>query len=124
MLPVPGGEPVLYRFAHGTLETQLHTLYREGQIAVLSHKVFEVLCYLIAHREGVGCKQQLCGDVWQGLASSEATLESCIRAVRASVGDSGQAPQIIQPRRGYGYRFMAAVDTLPEASPEAPVPTA
>src|SRR5262245_28987245 len=124
MLSVPRGEPVLYRFAHWTLDTQLHTLCREGQIAVLSPKVFEVLCYLIAHRERVVSKQELCSNVWQGLAISDATLESCIRAVRASVGDSGQAQQIIQTQRGYGYRFMAAVDTLSEASPEALTPTA
>lgn len=119
LLPVPRGEPVLYRFAHCTLNTQLHTLCRAGQSAVLSPKVFEVLCYLMTQRERVVSKQELCDHVWQGLAISDATLESCIRAVRMSVGDSGQAQQIIQTQRGYGYRFVAAVDTLPDASPSA-----
>src|SRR5262245_28741500 len=111
-----------YRFAHCTLDTQLHTLSRAEQCIVLSPKVLEVLCYLIAQRDRVVSKQELCKHVWQGLAISDATLESCIRAVRASVGDSGQAQQIIQTQRGHGYRFMAAVDMLPDASPEAVAP--
>lgn len=108
---------MLYRFAHCTLNTQLHTLCRAGRSAVLSPKVFEVLCYLMTHRERVVSKQELCDNVWQGLAISDATLESCIRAVRTSVGDSGQAQQIIQTQRGYGYRFVAAVEMLSDASP-------
>lgn len=105
---------MLYRFAHCTLDTQLHTLCRAGQSAVLSPKVFEVLCYLIGHREQVVSKQELCDNVWQGLAISDATLESCIRTVRVSVGDSGQAQRIIQTQRGYGYLFIATVEMLAE----------
>lgn len=115
LLSAPRGEPVIYRFAHCILDTQLHTLCRADQSALLSPKVFEVLCYFIAHRDQVVSKQELCEQVWQGLAISDATLESCVRAVRASVGDSGQAQQIIQTQRGYGYRFVADVETLPDA---------
>src|SRR5262245_42790038 len=108
---------MLYCFAHCVLNTQLHTLRRADQSTLLAPKVFEVLCYLIEHRERVVSKQELCDQVWNGFAISAATLESCIRAVRMSVGDSGQAQQIIQTHRGHGYRFVAAVDISPEASP-------
>src|SRR5712691_6876265 len=124
LLSVPRGAPVLYRFAHCMLDTQLHTLYRAGQSALLSPKVFEVLCYLIAHRDRVVSKQELCEQVWRGLAISAATLESCVRAVRTSVGDSGQAQQIIHTQRGYGYRFVAAVETLPAVPPDEAAATA
>src|SRR5215467_1911055 len=65
--------------------------------------------YLIAHRDRVVSKQELCEQVWEGLAISDATLESCLRAVRLTVGDSGQAQRIIQTQRGYGYHFVADV---------------
>jgi DNA-binding winged helix-turn-helix (wHTH) protein len=100
---------MIYYFAHCAFDTQLHKLRRADQSILLPPKVFEVLCYLIAHRDRVISKQELCEQVWRGLAISDATLESCIRAVRASVGDSGQAQQIIQTQRGYGYRFVARV---------------
>ena len=87
----------------------------------LAPKVFEVLCYLIAHRDRVVSKQELCEQVWEGLAISDATLESCLRAVRLTVGDSGQAQRIIQTQRGYGYRFVADLALLPEdTSPRLP----
>ena len=110
---------MIYRFAHCTLDTQLHTLCQDGQRALLSPKVFEVLCYLIAHRARVISKQELCEHVWDGLAISEATLESCIHAVRRSLGDNGQAQRVIKTQRGYGYRFIAMVETLPAAATEA-----
>ena len=113
---------MLYRFAECLLDTQLYTLERAGQRTRLAPKVFEVLCYLIAHRARVVSKQELCAQVWEGLAISDATLESCLRAVRLTVGDSGQAQRIIQTQRGYGYRFVAELDTLPEETSPPPLP--
>jgi len=80
---------MLYRFADCTLDTQLYILHRAGQSTRLSPKVFETLCYLIEHRDRVVSKQELCEQVWEGYAISDATLESCLRAVRVTVGDSG-----------------------------------
>ena len=91
-----------YRFADCALDTQLYTLERAGQRTRLAPKVFEVLCYLIEHRDRVVSKQELCDQVWEGYAISDATLESCLRAVRLTVGDSGHAQRIIQTQRGYG----------------------
>jgi DNA-binding winged helix-turn-helix (wHTH) protein len=119
------GGSVIYHFEDAVLDTHLHMLRRAGKNTRLSPKVFEVLCYLIEHRERVISKQELCDQVWQGIAISDATLESCIRAVRASVGDSGQAQRIIVTQRGYGYQFVAAVVTDAEtpipAEPPAPL---
>ena len=112
---------MLYRFADCTLDTQLYTLDRAGQHTRLPPKVFEVLCYLLAHRDRVVSKQELCDRVWEGLAISDATLESCLRAVRLTVGDSGQAQRIIQTQRGYGYRFVADLALLPEDPSPLPV---
>src|SRR5262245_4470549 len=113
---------MLYRFAECLLDTQLYTLERAGQRTRLAPKVFEVLCYLIAHRDRVVSKQELCNQVWEGVAISDAALESCLRAVRLTVGDSGQAQRIIQTQRGYGYRFVAdvTVETSHSGTEERP----
>ena len=100
---------MIYRFADCVLDTQLYTLYRADQSTRLAPKVFEVLCYLIEHRNSVVSKQELCDQIWEGVAISDAALESCLRTVRTSVGDSGQQQSIIQTRRGHGYRFVADV---------------
>ena len=78
---------MLYRFADCVLDTQLYTLARAGSAGTrLAPKVFEVLCYLIAHRGRVVSKQELCDQVWEGLAISDAAMESCLRAVRLDGG--------------------------------------
>ena len=116
---------MLYRFADCVLDTRLYTLDRAGQRTRLAPKVYEVLCYLIAHRDRVVSKQELCDQVWEGVAISDATLESCLRAVRVTAGDSGQAQRIIQTQRGHGYRFVADLELLPEdLSPPALPPEA
>ena len=101
---------MVYRFADCVLDTQLYTLDRAGQSTRLAPKVFEVLCYLIEHRGRVVSKQELCDQVWEGLAITDAAMESCLRAVRLTVGDSGQAQRIIQTQRGHGYRFVADLE--------------
>src|SRR5262245_22381001 len=121
-LPVHSGERMIYHFADCTLDTQLYTLERASQTTRLAPKVFEVLCYLLEHRDRVVSKQELCVQVWEGLAISDAALESCLRAVRLTVGDSGQAQRIIQTQRGYGYRFVAALAILPDATSPPPLP--
>ena len=113
---------MIYHFAECVLDTHLYTLQRAGQSTRLAPKLFEVLCYLIEHRDRVVSKQVLCEQVWEGLAISDATLESCLRAVRLTVGDSGQAQRIIQTQRGYGYRFVAELAILPDATSPPPLP--
>src|SRR5262249_29215792 len=116
---------MIYSFADCALDTQIHILHRAGQSTRLAPKVFEVLCYLIEHRDRVVSKQELCDQVWRGLAISDATLESCLRAVRSTVGDSGQAQRIIQTQRGYGYRFVVDVTLVAShgRTEESPSPT-
>src|SRR5512134_22561 len=113
---------MVYRFADCVLDTQLYTLARGGQSTRLAPKVFEVLCYLIEHRGRVVSKQELCDQVWEGLAITDAAMESCLRAVRLTVGDSGQAQRIIQTQRGHGYHFVAdvTVETSRSGTEERP----
>ena len=76
----------------------------------LRAKAFELLCYLLAHRERTVPKTELYAQVWPQAFISEATLESTLRTVRQAIGDSGHAQQLIQTIYGYGYRFIAAVE--------------
>jgi class 3 adenylate cyclase len=48
--------------------------------------------------------------VWPGQYISDAALEGCIKLARQAIGDNGRAQRLIQTRRGYGYRFVGAVE--------------
>jgi DNA-binding winged helix-turn-helix (wHTH) protein len=74
--------------------------------------VFDVLTYLIVHRDRVLTRQELLEHLWPQQFVGEATLNSCIMEARQAVGDTGQGQQLIQTRHGRGYRFVAAVASL------------
>ena len=96
-----------YRFGDYTLDTERYELRRAGVLVKLRPKVFEVLAYIIAHRDRLIAKQELLEQLWPQQFVGETTLSSCIRAVRQAVGDTGRAQQVIQTRHGRGFRFVA-----------------
>jgi len=108
-----------YIFADCVLDTQLSTLHRAGTAIRLQPTVCYVLQYLLDHRDHVVTKDELGAHVWPGQFISEATLEGCVMLARQALGDSGRALQLIQSRRGYGYRFVGvvAVEGLAASAP-------
>ncbi|MCZ6876045.1 MAG: AAA family ATPase, partial [bacterium] len=100
---------MIYRFENFELNTQLYTLTRAGETTRLRPKVFQVLLYLLEHRDQVVSKQELAEQVWPDQFISNSTLESAIRLLRQALGDSGRAQRIIQTSHGYGYRFATQV---------------
>jgi class 3 adenylate cyclase len=115
---------MIYAFGDCELDTDLYILRRAGQVVRLSPKVFQVLIYLLEHRDRIIDKDELCAQVWPEQFIADATLESALRAVRQAVGDSGHAQRVIQTRRGYGYRFVASVIKHIVRSPDAEARTA
>ncbi|MGH8067530.1 MAG: AAA family ATPase, partial [Candidatus Entotheonellia bacterium] len=99
-----------YRFGDYTLDTERYELCRAGTLVKLRPKVFEVLAYLLKHRQRLVSKQELLANIWHREFVTEGTLNSCIRAVRQAVGDSGLTQRVIQTRHGRGFRFVAEID--------------
>src|SRR5262245_66000303 len=97
---------MVYRFGACLLNTQEHHVRRAGQPQWVRAKVWQVLLYLLHHRDRTVLKQELCAQVWPQQFISEATIESTVRAARQAIGDSGRAQQMIRTVYGYGYRFI------------------
>ena len=57
-------------------------------------QVFNVLAYLIQHRDRTVPRQELLEQLWPAQYISDAVLSYCIMAARKAIGDSGRA----QPR--------------------------
>src|SRR5713101_2726452 len=117
-LHVEGQAVMQYLFGDYTLDTSRCALRRTGVLIKLRPKVFDVLLYLIAHRERVISRQELFEHLWPQQFVGEATLSSCIMEARQAVGDTGQAQRLIQTLHGRGYRFVAAVVEASESPPE------
>ena len=82
----------------------------------LRPKAFRVLWYLLTQPARVVPKQELAARVWPDAFTSDTVIESTIKAVRQSLGDSGRTQRYIQTLRGYGYRVVVEVTVCPEAA--------
>jgi DNA-binding winged helix-turn-helix (wHTH) protein/tetratricopeptide (TPR) repeat protein len=106
------------RFGDCELSVERIELRRGGAIVDLEPQVFDVLAYLLRHRERVVPKTELFDQIWGNRFVSESALSSRIKSARRAVGDTGRDQRIIKTIYGRGYRFVADVhDQLPVADP-------
>ena len=102
------------RFGDCELSVERIELRRGGEIVDLEPQVFDVLAYLLRHRERVVPKTELFDQIWGNRFVSESALSSRIKSARRAVGDTGRDQRIIKTIYGRGYRFVADVhDQLP-----------
>jgi DNA-binding winged helix-turn-helix (wHTH) protein len=73
-------------FGNYVLDLQRYELHGAGVPIKLRRKVFQVLAYLLVHRHRVVSKQELFAHVWPDQFVGEATLTSCITALRKALG--------------------------------------
>jgi DNA-binding winged helix-turn-helix (wHTH) protein len=92
------------------LDLQRYELRYSGKPVKLEPQVFNLLAYLIQHRDRVVTKQELLDTLWQGRFVTEAVLTSRLMGARKAVGDDGRVQRLIQTVHGRGYRFIAAVE--------------
>ena len=113
-----GGSPLIYEFDGYELDTQLFELRQAGKPSPLERQVFDVLAYLVEHRERVVTKGELFDEVWKSRFVSEATLSSRIMSVRRAIGDNGKQQRRIRTVQGRGFRFVGDVrqGALPEVN--------
>jgi DNA-binding winged helix-turn-helix (wHTH) protein len=90
------------------LDTSVFELRRGGLPVPMEPQVFDVLSYLVAHRDRVVSKQELMDAVWGGRFVSETAVTSRIKQVRRALGDDGQAQRLVRTLHGRGYRFVGA----------------
>ncbi|MGH8068634.1 MAG: AAA family ATPase [Candidatus Entotheonellia bacterium] len=99
-----------YRFGDYVLDTQRHELHHAGVPIKLRRKVFQVLVYLLVHRDRVVSKQELLAQLWPDQFVGEAALTSCIQALRRALGERGRTPRYLRTLHSQGYRFVGAVE--------------
>jgi DNA-binding winged helix-turn-helix (wHTH) protein len=93
-----------------------------GETVALEPRVFDVLAYLVHHRDRVVPKEELLDEVWGDRFVSESALSSCIRHVRRALGDDGTAQRFVRTAHGRGYRFVAHVASAEVGAGTGPWP--
>jgi predicted ATPase/DNA-binding winged helix-turn-helix (wHTH) protein len=110
-----------YVFADYELDTQLYELRHAGQPCPLEPQVFNVLLYLLQHRDRVVTRDELLAQLWPNQFISEVTLNHRVMAARKAIGDSGRAQRCIQTLHRRGYRFIAEVRAVEAAGAPSPL---
>jgi pimeloyl-ACP methyl ester carboxylesterase len=103
---------VIVTFEDLELDLPRVELRRSGVRVPVEPQVFEVLAYLVNHRDRVVPKEELMDNVWGGRFVSEAAVTSRIKQARQAIGDNGQAQRLIRTVHGRGYRFVGSARQL------------
>jgi DNA-binding winged helix-turn-helix (wHTH) protein len=106
---------MIYTFGDCELDLQACELRRAGEHRHLEPQVFDLLSYLLQHRERLVRKDELLDTIWGHRFVAPATLNSRVKAARQAVGDDGTGQHVIRTIRGRGFRFVAPV-TMRESS--------
>lgn len=103
---------MIYRFSQFTLNTENYQLSLSGEPVPVEPLVFNLLEYLIEHRERVVTRDELLDALWKGKIVTDAALASRIKDARKAVGDSGSQQTVIKTLHGRGYQFVASLGQL------------
>ena len=117
----------IFRFGDLELDTAVFQVRRAGVRLAVQPQVFDVLRYLLTHRDRVVSKDELIEQVWQGRFISDTTLASRIKAVRQLAGDTGSEQRLVRTIRNRGYQFVGDVsvrmtNTREIVAPQGPGP--
>lgn len=119
-MSVRGKADLLYLFDNFVLDTGRRELRAGCSSVDVEPQVFDLLEYVIRHRERVVSRDELIESIWGGRVVSESALSTRINAVRSAIGDNGTQQRLIKtlPRRG--VRFVGEVREEPRTSEETP----
>jgi predicted ATPase/DNA-binding winged helix-turn-helix (wHTH) protein len=99
----------MLRFGSCRLDVAARELWRDAELVHLEPQAFDLLVYLVTHRDRVVPKAELLDEVWGDQFVSESALTTRIKEIRRAVGDDGTRQEVVRNVRGRGYRFVAEV---------------
>ena len=110
--PLPPWHTFAVPFVFADVEIDLDRVEvrRGGRPVPVQPQVFDVIEYLVRHRDRVVTKEELLDNVWGDRFVSESALTSRIKSARRALGDDGATQAVIRTVHGRGYRFVAGVD--------------
>ncbi|MEZ5557816.1 MAG: winged helix-turn-helix domain-containing protein [Pseudomonadales bacterium] len=98
-----------YRFGEFELDLRTRELRQLGEPVALQNKVFDLLAYLIEHRDEAVSKDQLIEAIWPGTVVTESVLTRAVMKARKALGEDSADAVSIRTVHGFGYRFAGEV---------------
>lgn len=118
----------VYRFGDYCLDPSAHELTHRGARVSLPPKSFECLAYLLEQRQRTVGRDELISAVWGRADVADTVVAQTLLRARRAVGDTGGEQAVVRTVPRFGYRWVAAVESVAaESLPgdgEAPTPAA
>jgi TolB-like protein len=99
-----------YLFEDYALDTERRELQRGADVLSVAPQVFDLIEYLVRHRERVVSKDDLITAIWKGRAVSDAALTTRLNVARGAIGDTGEQQRLIKTLPRKGFRFVGQVN--------------
>lgn len=107
-----GDSAKLIRFANCVVDPLARTVVRQGELQAFEPKVFDLVTYLVHHRDRVVSKQELLDAVWgRRVVVTDGVVARTVMKGRRLIGDDADAPTLIKTIHRVGYRFVAPIET-------------
>jgi TolB-like protein/DNA-binding winged helix-turn-helix (wHTH) protein/Tfp pilus assembly protein PilF len=123
MLVSAGSEKL--QFGEFALDVAAYELRRNGRAIRLERQPMDLLILLIERRGQLVTRSEIAGRLWQEgvFVDVETGIHTAVRKIRLALRDSTHAPAFVETIPGKGYRFIAEVRVISEATstPAAPV---
>jgi TolB-like protein len=107
---------VIYRFNQFSLDTEQYQLCLSEKPVAVEPLAFDLLVYLIEHRDRVVTREELLDNLWKGKVVTDTALGARLKDARKAVGDSGKKQDIIKTLHGRGYQFIAKISEHSEST--------
>lgn len=109
----------MLRFGKFQVDPERHELLLGEEAVALQPKAFELLVFLIEHRDRLVSKEELLSAIWPGVIVLEGSLQRVISLLRR-VLRAGGCEDYIRTYHRLGYRFVGDVLSLEPTMTRAP----
>ena len=104
----------VYQFGEFSLDCGKFELCRKGRRLKLERKPLELLVLLVTKHGQIVTRDEIARYLWEQevFVDIEHGINTAIRKIRQTLGDSPDLPQFVQTISGSGYRFIASVTAV------------
>ncbi|MDJ0909753.1 MAG: tetratricopeptide repeat protein [Woeseiaceae bacterium] len=106
-------------FADCIVDPARRELRRDGQLVPIEPRIYELMMYLVEHRERAVGKDELQNAVW-GTVVTDSAMTRAVMKLRKAIGDRTDSVGIVKTVPRFGYRFAAEVVREDNSAQELP----
>ena len=119
------GAPLKFHFGDMVLDAERRELRSGTRLIAIEPLAFDLLEFLICHRDRVVGRDDLLAGVWGGRIVSDSAIGARINAARRAIGDDGEQQRWIRTIARKGFRFVGeAREEARSGTPSSPADAA